>query len=365
MGVRLPPPSRTRNDMRFACRFSLLSIFLATMIFLLAQVVGCDSEGSGSIDGIELGRNLRLHLENIARQDVGFDAERLTQVRVLFNDPPQGLDSLRIYTAHANVDDMGTMDLRIALFPLPNDVEGAYLAVAVGSDGVVYRTRLWGLPDPESAWEHLWRQFEYRQTRTVLDLSSVPADSVVDRFWTDLQADASQEGRTLQALYRHRLQMLNVSYLIRRTMTLTGNGEVPEPAWFQQYIKDFGQLGSDADALKPLLGEQATQQYMAVTKEAQLLLEPLVSHAREQDVGKVRREIRALYRRICTACHGIEDHALGEGKLQSALFREIKKLGVRWDLYRVGYDLWAAPGAEEKSQEVASTIKAILLLLER
>ena len=347
---------------RFAgCRTWLLTGFL------LILITGCDTPpGSGSIDGLELGLQLQLHLDNLARQDAGLDPDRLAPVRALFTQPPQGLDSLRLYTARAEVDDEGMMDLRVALLPLQGAMAGGYLAVVVGDDGIVYRTRLWGTPpfdtDPESAWENFWRQFQYHKTRAVIDPSSALADSAVDQFWMRLQADSSQD-LGVQALYHHGRQMMANSFLIRRTMALTGRGEVPDPSWYQHYIDAFTHLDTTAEHLQPLIGEDAVSQYRSVTSEALAPLTPLVSHARAGNAGKARSAILEFRRRTCVTCHNIEDHALGEGGVRDALMAVFKDRGMRRDLYRVGYDVWPVPGEEAASQEIASAIKAMLFVL--
>ena len=347
-------------------RFFAVCLLFVSILFLTVSLPGCDeAPGSGSIDGIELGLHVRLHLTDLARQTDGLDAERLSGARALFNQPPQGLDSLRLYTARTTLDDR-VLNQRVALLPLQGEFAGGFLAIVVGDDGVVYRSRLWGTPafddDPESVWENFWRQFEYRRTRTVIDPSSALADSAVDQFWMRLQADSSQD-LGLQALYAHGRQMLANSLLIRRTMALTGRGEVPEPSWYEHYIDAFTHLDTTAEHLQPLIGEDAVSQYRSVTSEALALLTPLVSHARAGDAGKARSAILEFRRRTCVTCHNIEDHALGEGRVRDALMAAFKDRGMRRDLYRVGYDVWPVPGEEAASQELASAIKAILFVL--
>ena len=342
-----------------------VGLLFLSALFLILPGCGDDAPGSGSIDGVELGLHLQLHLKDRARQD-GFDAERLSATRALFDHPPPGLDSLRIYTARATLEDEGALDLRMALFPLQGDFSGGYLGVAVAGDGVVYRSRLWGIPafdtDPESAWENFWRQFEYRKTRAVIDPSSALPDSTVDQFWMGLQADSS-EGLGVQDYYHHGRQMIANSFLIRRTMALTRCVEVLDPSWYQDYIAAFTHLDSTVQYLQPWLGDEAASQYRSVTTEALSLLEPIVSHARAGDAGTARSAIVEFRRRTCGSCHNIEGHTLGEGGVRDALMAAFKERGMRRDLYRVGYDVWPAPGEEAASQEIASAIKAILVVL--
>ncbi|MCH8245387.1 MAG: hypothetical protein IH951_03155 [Bacteroidetes bacterium] len=337
---------------------------LFALVFLMPLASGCGgSVGSGTIDDIEIGKLLRLDLENILEMEGVFERDRVDQVQALFSEPPPGLERLRIYSATAEVDEEGRMDLRIAMLSQPAGMDEAFLAIAVGSDGVLYRSRLWGIPDPESAWENYWRQYQFPPIRTVINLSSAPSDSLAEHIWMRLQSDSSAEGQTLRALYRIQMLMRSNSYLIRRTMAVTGNGEVPEPEWYLESKDNFAELGRIADALRPVIGESAAKQFTDATDESKALFEPLVSHARNHDAGKLRRAVMDFRRHTCVACHGIEDHLLGEGNLNRALISRLSALGVRKDIYRVGYDIWPVPGEEQKSQEIASTIKAMLILL--
>ena len=177
-----------------------------------------------------------------------------------------------------------------------------------------------------------------------------------------LQADSSQMPG-LPALYRHTRMMQDNSFLIRRTMALAGNDAVPDPSWYQRYTNDFDQLDSIATALQPVIGDEAVSKYQTVSREARALLEPLVSHARASDADKARTAVMDFRRRTCGVCHGIEEHTLGESGIRDALLAEFKTLGVRRDLYRVGYDVWPVPGQEAASQEIASALKAILFVL--
>ena len=347
--------------------FLPLRLLLLSIPFLALSLLGCgdDAPGSGNIDGVELGLHIQMHLKELVRQD-DLDAERLANARALFDRPPPGLDSLRIYTARTTLEDEGDLNLRVALLPLQGTFDGGYLAVAVGGDGIVYRSRFWGTPafddDPESAWENFWRQFEYRKTRGVINPADALPDSAVDQFWMRVQADSS-EGLGTQDFYDHGRQMIANSFLIRRTMALTGRGEVPDPSWYEHYIEAFTQLDAMTEHLQPLIGEDAASQYRSVTSEALALLEPLVSHARAGDAGQTRGAIREFRRRTCGACHNIEGHALGEGGVRDALMALFKERGMRRDLYRVGYDVWPVPGEAAASQEIASALKAMLFVL--
>lgn len=337
----------------------------ASTLMLLGSVLaaGCGAPGSGTIEGLSLGRHLGLDLTDLDRQQPAFSPEQWTRAATLFAAPRPDLDSLRLYTARAEVDEAGARVLRVAWLPLPEAGPTAALVLAVGAEGVLYRARIVGRSDPETTWENFWRQFEYRQTRTTLPPADTFSEAQVEKYWADLQQDTTQAARTLQALYRHQVQMRHISYLFRRTWAHTDRGTVPEPAWLVSYAQDFEQLATTAAALEPLLGHEATVRYQALAQEAQRGLQPLVTHARAQEPGKLRDALSGFRRRTCVACHNLSPHTLGPGTLQQALQRRFGAAGVRQDLYRVGLDVWAMPTAPDASQRLARTIKMILVLL--
>ena len=343
-------------------------VYSATQFLLIGLIagvcIGCDDTvGSGTIDDIEIGRLLRLDLENIIEiRPVSED--QIQRAIAVFNEPPANLDSLRFFTANAEIDEGVLMDLRIALLPEPAQIEGATLAAAVGSDGVLYRFRIWGIDDPESAWENYWRQYQYPTIRTVLDPATVFSDSLVDEWWAELQEDSTAEARLLGALYRQQFLMRNNSYLIRHTMAMTGVDDVPDPEFYRRSMDDFAELNQIADVLRPLLGENAYQKYKAATNDAPALFEPLLAHTQAGNSGKLRDAIMDFRRPTCSACHNIEDHDLGGGgRLNRALYSRLTGLGIRPDIYRVGYDIWPVPGEESKSQELANLVKAMMILM--
>ena len=58
----------------------------------------------------------------------------------------------------------------------------------------------------------------------------------------------------------------------------------------------------------------------------------------------------------------MEDHPLGEGSLYNQLKNRLEDFNVRGDLARVGHDVWPVPGQEQASQQIATALKASLLL---
>ena len=108
-----------------------------------------------------------------------------------------------------------------------------------------------------------------------------------------------------------------------------------------------------------MIGESAVKQFRDAAADSRLLLKPLMVHARARDAEELRDAIMGFRRRICVACHGIEDHSLGEAisiMPSSSVYQDMESVrvyiesGLRFGRFRLN---------QKKSQELASTVKAI------
>ena len=335
------------------------------LLIMLPILIGCSSglPGSGTIDGVDLGLPMGLHLQNLAPAST---PPNLAPAKALFTIPPPGLDSLRFYTARAETEEDGVLDLMIALWPLDESWEGGYLLVAVDAEGKVQRCRIWGNStfdeDPNGGWENFWRQFE--RGRSALNPNATLPDSLVDDYWAALQADSTAEAQGTRLLYTHLQLMQSNSYLVRHSMYKTGQGEVPSPDWYRARIEDFARIEGMAEDLKPFIGEAAAGQYAEIAADGQVLLEPVVEASQAGEAGRVRDMISVnFYRRTCRGCHAVESENLGGDTIYGGLQGEMPRLGVTRDLYRIGYDLWAVPEDPIRSQALANAVKASLLVM--
>ncbi len=321
--------------------------------------------GSGSIDGFDLGLKTELHLIDLQRVS-GPSAAAVDRARALFASAPAGLDSVRVYTATAVVDeDEGAIPLKIWLMPLGNVGDG-YLALAIDDDGRVRRSRIWGSPeidaDPEAAWENYWRQFEYENARSVIPPMSALNTGEVDSVWAVLASDTSTAAATTRLLYEHRLLMYENSFILRRTMSMARGSTVPPVDWLEENRNMYHRLEEIGMTLRPIIGDSASIKYVNVTREAGEILDRGLEHARASEGDELRERILTFRRRSCGGCHGIENHAAGEGKLKDAVFGRLDEFGVRRDLYSVGRDVWGVPGEDGRSQSIADAVKAILVV---
>lgn len=337
-------------------------VLLATMLL----IAGCSKPpGSGSVDGIELGLRTELHLKNLERSPSP-DESTLESARLLFHSPPAGLDSVRVYSATAEVEEgEGPIGLDIWLMPIGGDSKG-YLALAIDDNGAVRRSRMWGSPeidtDPEAAWENYWRQFEYESSRSVIPPERALPAVEVDSLWAALIADTSASASTARMLYQHRLDMYDNSFLIRRTMAMASGENVAPPEWLADGVAMYDRLEEVGGRLRPIIGDSASIKYLGVVEEGREILSLAVEDAQAGRGDQLRDRILTFRRRTCGACHGMKGHDAGPGGLKDAVMARLDELGVRRDLYAVGKDVWGVPGAGDRSQSIADAVKAVLVM---
>ncbi len=349
--------------MELAMRPRFLCVIVG--VCLLGLSACSQPPGSGSIDGIDLGLRTELHLDDLQRGQSP-DADVVDRVREMFVAAPAGLDSLRVYSASAVVDDdEGAIGLTIWLMPLAGG-DGGWLAIALDESGVVRRSRIWGSSDfdedPEAAWENYWRQFEYDQSRATVPPEAALSSGDVDSLWGVLEADTSAAAATARLLYEHRLLMYENSFVVRRSMAVARGDAVPPVEWLTAGREMYARMEGMSDELRPIIGDSAAARYAAVSSEGGEILALAVEDAAAGRGDQLRERIPAFRRRTCGACHGIENHDAGEGKLKDAIFARLAELGVRRDLYSVDRDVWGVPGEAERSQAIADAVKAILVI---
>ncbi len=336
------------------------------LVVIMLLGTGCSKPpGSGSIDGIELGLQTELHLKDLQRTQ-GPDESALESVRLLFDSPPAGLDSVRVYSATAEIEEgEGSIALEIWLMPIGTDAAG-YLALAIDDDGALRRSRMWGASeidaDPDAAWENYWRQFEYEASRSIIAPEKALPTAEVDSLWAKLDADTSAAAANARMMYQHRLDMYDNSFLIRRTMAMAGGENVAPPDWLAAGVEMYSRLEEVGKRLRPIIGDSASIKYVAVVEEGRAILSLAVEDAQAGQGDQLRDRILTFRRRTCGACHGMKSHDAGPGGLKDAVMAQLDELGVRRDLYSVGKDVWGVPGACEQSQSIADAVKAVLVM---
>ena len=333
---------------------------------LAIMVTACSSApGSGSIDGIDLGLNTELHLKDL-RAAPSPDASAFDRARGLVSSAPSHLDSLRVYSARADVDEGETVSLKIWVLPLSeSDVRGM-LALVTDPDGVVIRSRIWDNQDFDSdlegAWETFWSQFEYDGSRGVIAVNHALWSADVDTLRSNLNADTTATGAITRLMYEHRLIMYDNNYLLRRSMALSGGDRVPPLDWIDANRDMYRRVGEIGIELRPIIGDSASIKYVAVAEESSEILMLVAEDAAASRGDAVVERIQAFRRRSCGACHGIKNHSAGTGKLKDALFGRMDEFGVRLDLFRVGLDVWSPPGEADRSQRMSDAVKAVLVV---
>ncbi|MBO6575087.1 MAG: hypothetical protein JJ896_06720 [Rhodothermales bacterium] len=278
---------------------------------VLLFVAGCGGDGnSGVIDGMDLGETLELDLANLAAV-------------------PGSADTWSLYTAQAEAEPVGTTWLAIAVAP----AAAGSLAVAVDEEGVLVRSRLWGMEDPDAAWENYWRQFEYRRTR------GLQPDSVRVPTYRD------------SLLLGHAHIMLDANYVIRHTMAVTGRDERPPESFYQSVAMAFDTVSTMLEPLRSHVGSAAFDDYASKAGETAEALRGLSGS------GDLRDAVMDFRRQSCGSCHRLETP---HGELRDASMTQMPDR--LW--YQVGLDVWPVPGEETVSQEVADLIRQMMETLE-
>lgn len=328
-------------------------IFLMVLFALLH--FKCSSPGSGTIDGLELGKVLSLDLNELALYKSS-EPEILEKVNTYFITRMRGLDSLKIYSASSEINKK-VFSLKIIVIPLSVDqFAGAFIAISI-NDGKVDKVRIWGNEftnqDEDSFIENFYRQFDgKREVPTVTEImSEIDAGSYVEAM--DEQSSY---------LFKHSLTMFTNSYLIRRTMALTSIDRIPEISWYENIKVNIEQLDENAWNLKELVDDEILLEYKEAAKESSFELSAIITEIQNgAKPSKVRSRIKNYLKTACRGCHNIQTQS--EFTIRSKLRAQFFEHGYRTDLYKVGIDVWPMPGKNEESQQLANLVKAGLIYL--
>jgi len=247
----------------------------------------------------------------------------------------------------------GDTRVTVATIPLGPRFSGGSLAVAVGEDRSIRGTGLWGSPefdeDPTGGWDRFaWQFNDFPVTHPDEADESFDAEA----YWSELQADPSAEAELTRLLYELRMSMRDNAYLFRHTWVSTRElGETPDPDWLEGYLERFGRLTEIGVALTPLIGGAAAEQFGKRSAAAADILRQMIEESSAGHVGETGDLLVDKMRAEgCGRCHEIAEHDLGKGPLRDAIRGGMSDHGVRFDLFRTGYDVWALPDDEERSQ---------------
>ncbi len=326
-------------------------LYLLLLTSLLVQSK-CGDGGSGTIDGIELGKGIWLDLEDL-RKHSDYKPNVGEGIARYFSTLPPELDSLRIYNAKTEIADV-SQPVRVAVIPLRKGVfQGAYLAINVLENGTVERVRIWGNDytnaDADSYLENFYRQFD--GSRRLMPkaelLIKAEADSLVAGF-NDKE----------RYLFEHPLLMRSNSLIIRRTMALTGQDIVPPVEWYKAQEDHFSRMASNAHLLADFMDNNAISEYQQAAKASSDGLKKIVQGIDEgAKAGKVRDLIMDYRQVSCGSCHGIQANAGSDQEIFQVGKKYLRE-NFRDGIYRVGFDVWAIPDHNEASLYLTEIVKA-------
>jgi hypothetical protein len=314
---------------------------------------------------MDIGLWTELHLSDLAAS-ARPEPESLMQARSVVQDSPAMLDSLRVYTAVADMEEDGRVPVELWALSLAPTEGGGTLVLAIASSGIVLRSRVWGNEtfdeDPNASWGVFWDQFEYDGSRSVIDPADATSYATVEAYRDSLAADTASAASLARLMYEHRLIMYENSHFLQRSSAASGADRVPPLEWIETFRSTYDRMAEIAEELRPVIGDSAAAGYAQVVEDGAEVLALVAESAAAGSGDAVRDQALAFRRRTCGACHGIDNHTAGPGKLKNALFTRLEELGVRRDLYRAGLDVWAAPQDVARSQVMADAVKAVLVV---
>ncbi len=314
---------------------------------------------------MDIGLHTELHLSDLERAAAP-SADAIKYARDLIDLPPRQLDSLRVYSALADLEEDGTLAVDLWILPFDAAEGGGTLMLAIDPDGHVMRSRVRDnkttASESKASWEVFWSQFEYDNSRSTISPERALSTVEVGSYRDTLYADTSGVAALTRLMYEHRLIMYDHSHFLRRATAGSAGDRLSSPDWVEEFRETYRRMAEIADELRPVIGDSASAQYARVVDDGAAVLALVAESAAAGQTDAVRDQALSFRRRTCGACHGIENHTAGSGKLKASLFGRLDELGVRRDLYDAGLDVWAVPEDISGSQAMADAVKAVLVV---
>lgn len=333
----------------------------SVLMLLTFTLISCSetskAQGSGSINGIELGKNLQLNLENLVQHT--FQKENLTKkVLPYFENLTSEFNSIKVYNATATID-KSIENLKILVFNLQEDkFKGALLSIVFVSDGTINRVRIWGNDftdkDLEASVENFYRQFDKK--RKALPLNNVLSET-----------NAKKHINSLTELerypYTHAKTMLNNNHLIRKTWGFTRRGQAPNVSFFEDKRDGFLYLLQNVDKLNYWSSKEYIPDYKKAANSTIEGLNNVIDYMnsnKETSSSKIRSMVVSSKSRknLCSACHSTPSVSNNKIDIYKQIRKDFINKGMRQDLYQLGFDIWGIPKKSKESQSLAHLVKA-------
>lgn len=333
------------------------SVLMILIITLISCTETSKAQGSGSIDGIELGINLQLNLNNLVRQD--FQKEQLIEkVLPYFESLTNDFNSIKVYNANTTID-TSVKHLKILVFNLQEGkFKDALLSIVFESDGTINKVRIWGNDfvdnDLEASVENFYRQFDKKRKALPLSniLSEVNAKSYIDSL-TELE----------RYPYTHAKTMLNNNHLIRKTWGYTSKGEIPDVSFFENKRDGFLYLLRNADKLDSWSSKEYIQDYKKAASSTIEILNNVIDYMKSDkktSSSKIKSMVVSSKGRenLCNRCHATPSVSNNQVDIYKQIRKDFIYNGMRQDLYQLDFDIWGIPKIPNESQNLAHLVKA-------
>ena len=335
------------------------------LVFLLTA---CSDSRDESVEmpgaAPDYGSLLGVEVQNLAEAENPWSSNVTPEWAGSFTSSNVDFGSLEFHTAQFEDEDEDEwMDVRLISVSLAPRFEGGKLALAMDTGGEIQMAVLWGHPDfdedTDAGWENFYRQFAYGRSATAASdvLSDEERDDHVQARTSSTESSATE----VIAWLKHVRAMVNTNWLIRRSFAASQTGTAAPAAFYEGAQAFFSEMANDyTPMVAAYAGDAAAQKYRENAMDAAEAMSPVIALASENDAGGVRNRIGSFRRNACRGCHSVETTGMGEDVgLRSGLTAKFTDLGMRKDLFFVGYDLWAIPGAEGDNQYVADVARVL------
>ncbi|MCB0278043.1 MAG: hypothetical protein KDD94_00970 [Calditrichaeota bacterium] len=333
--------------MKLKLKLSLLGLIL---------IIACQDQ-SASIDGIDLSELFERKIRNLSEVQITKSAIE-TELKEYVPLVSLSADQIRFFNAEVSSRNDEYSAVQIVIVNLQLEELGAAKLLLMLKNSDVLMLRLAGNKEIDedrfAAYANFCRQFD-RSIR-IPDPSTILTETEIDSYIATMDLKTKY-------LFDHSRRMVNKDFLLRHTMAMTANGKTPPAEWYRQQQNEFQLLAFQIDQIEELIGKEAIVAYKSEANKVIEALNPVIEQLETApDPAQLESRIVQIRNENRRSCHTIKTTKSDRG-LKSYLESIGPENGHRRDLFRVDMDVWAMPGKDKLSQELASSIRATTIFI--